>query len=189
MLALWTQSFRAGGDPVAHSSTWLDNWSFFSCLLFSLSLPHSLTFTSQTNYLHLNSCLRVYFWGNQTKTWVLLLVLLKNPQHRRSSSSWDCSSHSQPHQGPANVEFPCGNPHGPRTPLAEKSCWPQMRRKYRETYRHGLGPSLVTLKRQTQSSPSVMGYSTKGLNSLFRAGLIPHSKTLSPGGGSISPFL
>lgn len=45
----------------------------FGCFPFPVSLPNFPTgvfCTSQTNSLCQNSCLRVYFWRNPTKTWL-----------------------------------------------------------------------------------------------------------------------
>lgn len=84
-LGLWTQGSPVGVSPAPHGCGWLDTLSF-SAAFFSLShfLIYPPNFTSQTNYryLHFNSYLTVCFWGYLTKTWVLLGVILKSPQHR-----------------------------------------------------------------------------------------------------------
>lgn len=53
-------------------------WLIYPLLsVFPESLPHfslSVLCTSQANYLHLKFCLRVFFWGNQTKTQTLCVL-------------------------------------------------------------------------------------------------------------------
>lgn len=64
---LYFQNFFRDPPLVAHCGSWTDNTSFTGCFLFLGSLsPYSVFLVSlKKNYLHMNPCCRICFWGNQ----------------------------------------------------------------------------------------------------------------------------
>lgn len=176
-----------GADPNAHNSTWLDKLSF-SAAFFSLSFPlpylHpptllALEFLSQGLLLGkpnpdtgVSYC--GFFWRIHSRDGVQAqgaVVHISSPT--KDLQSW---GHCRYH-----MDRGCS---GRKEPLASNVEGAQ------GTLRAWPGPSTVIPKsHRPTADPSVMSFSTKGLNSLLRAVLSLHSKTPSAGEGSISPLL